>query len=45
MPKYKIWGVEKEVEISSLKEFELAYAGAKIFYKVRPEKEKVVSTD
>ena len=45
MPKYKIWRVDKEVEITSLKDFELAYAGAKIFYKVRPEREKSVSTD
>ncbi len=45
MPKYRLWKAEKEIEITSLKDFELAYAGYKILYKVRPEKEKHVSTD
>jgi len=45
MPKYRLWKTEKELEITSLKEFELSYAGYKILYKLRPEKEKRVSTD
>jgi len=45
MPKYRIWRTNTEIEITSLEKVELRYAGGKILYKVRPEKEKRVSTD